>query len=125
MNNSIKPIAIFAASRWHHLPDVPTLREAVVLPDDKMWIVKLRQRIGEAQRAMVAAPDVPADRVDFLRQVFAEVLADPALIAEGAKTNREIDYMGGWQLQQLVSELMTTAGPRLPEFHKIVLESYF
>ena len=124
-NNSIKPIAIFSARRWHHLPDVPTLSEAVALPDDKSWIVKLRQRIGEAQRALVAAPNVPADRVDFLRNAFAEVLADPALIAEGVKTNREIEYMGGRELQQLVGQLMTAAGPRLPEFRKIVLESYF
>ena len=125
MNNSIKPIAIFSASRWHHLPAVPTLREAAALPEDKMWIVELRQRIGEAQRAMVAAPNVPADRVEFLREAFTEVLADPALIAVGAKSNREIEYMGGWELQHLIAELMTSAGPRLPEFRRIVLESYF
>ena len=58
-------------------------------------------------------------------EAFAEVLADPASIAEGAKTSREIEYMGGWELQQLVGQLMTAAGPRLPEFRKIVLESYF
>jgi tripartite-type tricarboxylate transporter receptor subunit TctC len=125
MNNSIRPIAIFGPTRWHHLPDVPTLREAAALPEDRMWIVKLRQRIGEAQRAMVAAPNVPADRVDFLREAFADVLADPALIAEGAKTSHEIEYMGGRELQQFVAELMSAAGPRLPEFRKIVLESYF
>jgi tripartite-type tricarboxylate transporter receptor subunit TctC len=125
MNSSIKPLAIFSASRWHHLPDVPTLREAAALPEDKMWIVELRQRIGEAQRAIVAAPNVPADRVDFLREVFAEVLRDPALTAEGARTGREIEYMGGWELQQLILELMTAAGLRLPEFRKVVLESYF
>jgi hypothetical protein len=33
--------------------------------------------------------------------------------------------MGGWELQQLISQLMTAAGPRLPEFRKIVLETYF
>jgi len=64
------------------------------LPEDKTWVVELRQRIGEAQRAVVAAPNVPAGRVDFLRDAFAEVLTDPALAAEGAKTNREIEYMG-------------------------------
>ena len=125
MNDSIKPIAIFGASRWYHLPDVPTLREAVALPEDKMWIVTLRQQIGEAQRAMVSAPDVPADRVDFLREAFAEILTEPALVAEGARTNREIEYMEGRKLQQLVGQLMTAAGSRLPEFRKVVLESYF
>ncbi len=123
--DSIKPLALFGAKRWKHLPDVPTLSEAAALPADKTWIVKLREDIGEAQRAMVAAPDVPTDRVDYLRSVFAEVLTDPAVLDEGAKTNREIEYMSGADLQKLVGDLMQAAGPRLPEFHKIVLDMYF
>jgi tripartite-type tricarboxylate transporter receptor subunit TctC len=121
----IKPLAVFGAKRWPHLRDVPTLSEAAALPADKTWIVTLRQQIGEAQRAMMAAPDVPADRVDYLRGVLAEVLTDPAVLEEGAKTNREIDYMSGADLQRLVGDLMQAAGPRLPEFHKIVLDTYF
>ncbi len=74
---------------------------------------------------MVAAPDVPADRVEYLRGALAEVLTDPAVIEEGAKTNREIEYMSGGDLQQLVADLMKAAGPRLPEFQKIVLDTYF
>jgi tripartite-type tricarboxylate transporter receptor subunit TctC len=123
--DSIKPLALFGAKRWKHLPDVPTLSEAAPLPDDKTWIVTLREQIGEAQRAMVAAPDVPPDRIDYLRSVFAEVLTDPAVLDEGAKTNREIEYMSGADLQKLVGELMAAAGPRLPEFKKIVLDTYF
>jgi tripartite-type tricarboxylate transporter receptor subunit TctC len=122
----IKPMALFGAQRWKHLPDVPTLREvAAPLPADKAWIVKLREDIGDAQRAMVAAPEVPADRVDHLRAVFAEVLTDPTVLEEGAKTNRELDFMSGAQLQKLVGELMAAAGPRLAEFKQIVLETYF
>jgi hypothetical protein len=33
--------------------------------------------------------------------------------------------MRGADLQRLVDDLMAAAGPRLPEFHKIVLDSYF
>lgn len=123
--DSIRPLALFGAGRWRHLPDVPTLREAAAVPTDKRWIVELREKIGEAQRAMVAAPDVPADRVEYLRNAFSAVLTDPAVIAEGARTNREIEYMSGAELQQLVTDLMQAAGPRLPEFEKIVLDTYF
>jgi len=125
VSNAIKPLAIFGAQRWHHLPDVPALREAVVLPADKAWAIELRQQIGEAQRAMVAAPGVPADRVELLRNAFAEVLADPVVIDEGARTNREIEYVSGRDLQQLVGALVAAAGPRLPEFRNIVLDSFF
>ena len=124
-NQEIRPLALFGARRWRHLPDVPTLSEAAALPADKTWIVELREQIGEAQRALVAAPAVPPDRVDYLRSVLAEVLTDPALIEEGARTNREIEYMSGSDLQRVVGELMVAAGPRLPEFHKIVLDTYF
>jgi tripartite-type tricarboxylate transporter receptor subunit TctC len=123
--DEIKPIAMFGARRWSHLPDVPTLSEAAALPADKIWIVELRQQIGEAQRALVAAPQVPQDRVDYLRSLFAEILTDPVLIEEGARTHRDIEYMSGGDLQRLVGELMKAAGPRLPEFHKIVLDTYF
>jgi tripartite-type tricarboxylate transporter receptor subunit TctC len=123
--DSIKPLALFGARRWGHLAAVPTLREAAPLPSDKIWLVDLREQIGEAQRAMVAAPEVPPDRVDYLRAVFGEILADPAVLADGARTNREIEYMGGAELQKMVAGLMQAAGPRLPEFKKVVLESYF
>ena len=123
--DSIKPIALFGARRWRHLPGVPTLSEAADLPADKVWSVELRQQIGEAQRAMIAAPGVPTERVDYLRSVFAEVLNDPAVIQEGARTNREIEFMPGADLQRLIGELMRAAGPRLPEFRRIALASYF
>jgi tripartite-type tricarboxylate transporter receptor subunit TctC len=123
--DSIKPLALFGARRWPHLPDVPMLRETAALPADKMWLVTLREQIGEAQRAMVAAPDVPMDRVEYLRAVFGEILTDPAVLADGARTNREIEYAPGAELQKLVGDLMQAAGPRLSEFKKVVLDSYF
>jgi tripartite-type tricarboxylate transporter receptor subunit TctC len=123
--DSIRPLALFGARRWRHLPDVPTLSEIGPLPADKTWIVDLRERIGNAQRAMVAAPDVPPDRVEFLRRAFGEVLTDPKVIEEGARTNREVDYMSGGDLQRLVIDLMKAAGPRLAELKKILLDTYF
>ena len=125
VNNAVKPIALFAPRRWRHLLDVPTLSEAARLTQDQAWFVRLRQEIGEAQRAMVAAPGVPAERVRYLRDVFAEILTDPAVIQEGAQTSRDIEFMAGDELQKLVGDLMRAAGPRLPEFRKIVLETYF
>jgi tripartite-type tricarboxylate transporter receptor subunit TctC len=125
LNQSIKPVALFGSKRWPDLPDVPTVREIAARPADKMWIIELRQKIGDAQRAMVAAPGVPPERIEFLRNAFAEVLTDPALVAEGVRTKREIDYLAGGELQRLVDGLMAEAKVRLPEFRKIVLESYF
>jgi len=124
-NESIRPVALFAPKRWEHLPDVPTLTEVAAIPKDKAWMVDLRQQIGEAQRAMVAAPGVPAERVEYLRTALEGVLTDPAVIAEGERTTREIEYLSGAELQKLVVQLMQAAGPRLAEFRKVVLDDYF
>jgi hypothetical protein len=100
---------------------VPTLTEAVVLPVDKAWALSCVSRIGEAQRAV---PVFRADRVEFLRGA-AEVLSIRSLIEEGARTKREIEYMGGRDLQKLVGELMGGRRSAAARFRKIVLESYF
>ena len=60
-----------------------------------------------------------------MRDIFAEILTDAAVIQEGAQTSRDIEFMAGDELQKLVGDLMGAAGPRLPEFRKIVLETYF
>jgi len=124
-NKSIQAIALFAPKRWEYLPEVPTLAEVADIPKDKAWMVDLRQQIGEAQRAMVAGPGVPTDRVEYLRTAVAGVLTDPAVIAEGKRTTREIEYLSGAELQKLVGELMRAVGPHLAEFRKIVLDDYF
>ena len=124
-SGQIKPIAVFDDRRWRHLPSVPTLAEAAPVAADKAWMSELRRQIGEAQRALVTAPDLPADRVEFLRSVLAEILTDPAVIEEGIKTGREIDFLPGGDLQKLIVNLMGSAGQRLPEFRKVVLDTYF
>jgi len=84
------------AKRWAICPMCDLARRPRRLPADKTWIVTLREQIGEAQRAMVAAPDVPADRVDYLRGVFAEVFDRSRCDRRGRQDNREIEYMSAW-----------------------------
>lgn len=124
-SNQVKPLAILADKRWPRLPDVPTLFEIGSIPEEKKWLLDFRQQVGEAQRAMVVAPETPTDRVEYLRAVFADVLADAALIEEGSRTNREINFMPGADMQALLGKLMRTAQPNLTAIRKVMLDSYF
>ena len=38
---------------------------------------------------------------------------------------RDIDFLSGGDLQKLIVNLMGSAGQRLPEFRKVVLDTYF
>lgn len=125
-SGDLKPIAIVSRQRWETLPDVPTIFEAAKVPADKEWLIDFREKVGQTHRAMVAPPGVPADRLDYLRQKMQEVLTDPAVLDEGKKSNRELSFLSGKDLQALVSEMMkTVAGPRLEEVRKIILKTYF
>jgi tripartite-type tricarboxylate transporter receptor subunit TctC len=122
----LNPVAVIGRKRYPALPDLPTIFEVASIPSDKAHWIDLRERIGQTQRAMVTGPGVPADRVAFLRDKLAEVLTDPAVVEEGSKTAREIDFMPGTDLQRLIADSMNSvSGPSLDELQKILLRTYF
>lgn len=122
----LKPIAIIGRERSPLLPNVPTIFEAAKIPEDKAWWIDFREKIGQPHRAMVAGPGVPADRIAWLRAEWQAVLTDPAVVEEGAKTAREIEFMTGTQLQKLVEDLMgSVSGARLDEVRQVMLKTYF
>lgn len=124
-SGTLRPLAILDSRRWPALPNVPTLDEAVPVAPDKAWMQTLRNEIGEVQRALVAAPGISPSRVTFLRRVAADMLSDPAVLTEGHRTGRDIDFTGGEELQKHITALMSRAAPRVGEMRRVMLETYF
>ena len=124
-NGDLVPIAIFDSKRWSGLPNVPTLAEVAKIDPAKAWLVDLRQKIGEAQRAMVAPPNMTPDLVAYQREIWGQILTDPAVIDEGAKSRRDINYMPGADLQELIGSLMRAAEPRVADIKRVMLNTYF
>ncbi len=56
-------------------------------------------------RPFMMAPETPKDRVEAIRAEFAHALADPELIAEGARQNLTIDAMSGAELEGRIRDL--------------------
>lgn len=56
-------------------------------------------------RPFMMAPDVPKERVEAIRSAFSQALADPELIAEGARQNLLIDAMTGTELESRLRNL--------------------
>ena len=103
-------------------------------------VYELRMSEDEAQRRCRAAR--LARQFPLLLAMLAEasihltgiLLIGPHLTPENCtdllvrvrfRTKREIDYLPGGELQRLIDGLMTEAKGRLPEFRKVLLESYF
>lgn len=56
-------------------------------------------------RPFMMAPEVPRERVEAIRKAFLQALADPELLAEGAKLQLVIDAMSGEELEARVRGL--------------------
>jgi tripartite-type tricarboxylate transporter receptor subunit TctC len=89
-------------SKLRDLPDVPSALDLVGDAQNKqvMELILMRQ---EAGRPFAAPPGTPDDRVDALRQAFAETLKDPRFIAEAEKTELEIDPLTGQEIEKLLA----------------------
>jgi hypothetical protein len=60
-------------------------------------------------RPFILPPGVPADRVEALRKIFLETIADPELQAEARKMNIEAVPTSGAELQQIIANMYATS----------------
>lgn len=76
--------------------------------DDDRKVIELVFSQGVFGRPYVLPPGVPAERVAALRKAFVAALNDPALRAEAAKMQLDVDPMAGDELQALISSIYAT-----------------
>ncbi len=96
-NNYIKSgqnraIAVIARARSRFLPEMPTIFEQGGLNESQTWWMNARADIDALGRIIMMSPKVPPERVAFVRSVVRKVLTNPAVIAEGARLERYIDF---------------------------------
>ena len=63
---------------------------------------------GSISRPFLLPPDVPAERVEALRQAFAETIRDPDLQAEAAKQQLDMNPNTGEEVRALVERIYST-----------------
>ncbi len=118
-------VAIAARKRSEMLPQVPTFYETLKLDKEQEWWLDFRAELNEYGRVLLTMPGIPVDRLAHLRGSIAKVLNDPAVIAEGAKTQRVIAYRDGDTMQKLAQKLINSLTPeRKAEVREVVLKKF-
>lgn len=129
-NNYVKsgqarPMAAMARERSKLFPDVPTIYEAVQLTKQGEWWVDFRAAIDDLGRMLVTAPEVPPARLEVLQRTVVKALTNPALVAEGEKTQRYIDYVDAQKTRALVDRVITELTPeQKAQVRDVVLTKY-
>jgi tripartite-type tricarboxylate transporter receptor subunit TctC len=108
-------VASMARARSSLLPDVPTVFEQVKLPPEREWWLDFRANLNDLGRILVTTPGVPADRLAFFREAVKRALTDPALIAEGEKTQRFVSYQPPEQALEITRKVLTAVTPEQKE----------
>lgn len=97
-NNYVKSgqaiaVASMGKTKSRFFPDIPTIFEATQLDAESKWLFDFRATVEDLGRILVVAPGTPAPRLAFLQDAVKKVLNDKAVIDEGEKTQRYIDYV--------------------------------
>ncbi|MFC2059601.1 Bug family tripartite tricarboxylate transporter substrate binding protein [Chloroflexota bacterium] len=118
----IRPIAIAGGVRSNAFPDVPLIEEQVTLSEQGRKAYDFRVVGDDVKRTVVAPPNVPEDRVAFLREVFKEICQNEEVAAETAKLSIPIVYLSGAEVAVKIAEAMDRTPEEVEQLKHVLYE---
>lgn len=120
-----KLVVTIAKKRSPARPDLPTVYELYPLAPEQKWWFDFRLNIKAFGRAIVSTPGIPADRLAYLQKVWKDILTDPAVMEEGKRGNRELDYGSPDTLSETVRDLLETLpADKRKEVNQVLLKKF-
>jgi tripartite-type tricarboxylate transporter receptor subunit TctC len=89
------------------LPDLPSIYDYATTNEQKQ-MMRFVFSSTEFGRPYLLPPDVPKDRVEFMRRAFADAVGSPDLIAEAQRIKLDMTYRAPDHLERLVAQLYAT-----------------
>lgn len=110
-NGTVNVLATLGTEKVAGLENVPSVLDMIPQDHPKRGIVEAVAASAALGLGLIAPPEVPAERVAFLRDALAKTLSDPALLAEAKERKIPINFMDGARLQQVVAEAAKAPEP--------------
>lgn len=99
------PLFQWGLKRDKDLPDIPVVTELAKNATDRKAIEVLAAQM-DLGRSFFLPPEVPADRVAALRKAFDATVKDAAFLAEAKRTDSEIHYASGREIEEIVAGVL-------------------
>jgi Tripartite tricarboxylate transporter family receptor len=104
-------VAAMGRMKSRFFPDVPTIFAALRLTADQQWLFDFRSKLEDLGRILLVPPNTPPGRLAALQAAVRETLSDPALLAEGEKSQRYIDYLDAATTRENAQDVVTNISP--------------
>ncbi len=115
----VRPVVTIDEEPDALLPDVPTIYDAAAPEGGAKVIIDNLVALGQTGRALIASPQMEADRVEALRKAWSCVSENQEALSELEGQQRPIQALGGEETAQLVAEVLKSP----EEFQALVRES--
>jgi tripartite-type tricarboxylate transporter receptor subunit TctC len=99
-------ILAIASERISDIPEVPTILEIPGFSAEGRALLEAHLAFQAMGRMLLAPPGVPADRLEFLRLAFRNVLTNPAFIAEMDAIGQPITYLSGPEMELVAADVL-------------------
>jgi tripartite-type tricarboxylate transporter receptor subunit TctC len=108
--NFVNVLVYGGLKRDPRIPDTPTIYEIFdqeKTPEESRRVADVILRGGDFGRPWVVPPGTPMARVKMLRDAYAKVMADTALLDEAKKGKMEVEPVSGEELQKLAETMLS------------------
>jgi tripartite-type tricarboxylate transporter receptor subunit TctC len=109
----------FGTKKHRELPDVPLATELKVSERGKK-LLNLISGIADLWRLTAATPNVPAGRLEVLRDAYKKALTSPGLLTEAAHVKLDIDPSYGKDVERLVTEAINQPEENVSLLKKLI-----
>lgn len=106
-------------------PETPTIYELMEkhkTPDALKRLASLLLSTGLIGRPLMTPPNIPADRLQTLREAFAKMVADPQFLAETKKREWEVEYVSGQELETIAKRAVVQTPETIARLKQILSE---
>jgi tripartite-type tricarboxylate transporter receptor subunit TctC len=125
-SNGMRVVTVLARTRVEQFPQAPTLFESAQLTPEQARLIDWRASIAGLGRLMVVTPGTPPERIDLLQKTLAEIIRDPAFVAEAKKLSLSANHAGADEVRATVEQAMTMLDKAgLAEIRQIALDRYY
>jgi tripartite-type tricarboxylate transporter receptor subunit TctC len=104
-------VAAMGRVKSRFFPDAPTIFEAVKPTPDQQWLFDFRGKLENLGRILLVPPNMPPGRLATLQAAIRETLNEPALVAEGERSQRYIDYLDAVVTRRNAQDVVTNISP--------------